>query len=505
MIVKVSFLFKTTFFALKIFHICSIGYSQSSIPRNHQILPLYRLFNDYKMDLINGNKKTNKKLHLILNTQLIYNNGHQNIDNNAEIFSRGRLTRFNSFRFSYSGDWYLLEFEPYQLESQGNLNSFDKNIDLGTYQINNNLLLNDNDIKKDFGLKQSQIILHYNGIGFGYGKISNWWGPGYHSSISLSTNAKSLETFSLGSFKDIELGNFSIGAKIIAMPYKSTNDIQLYFSGLNSSITYNSKPKITLGLNRTFISGQIANLNQNTNFKKKWTISDAAKLVIEPLFGSSKTNLDYTIPGTPGFDYWDEVLTGYFKISFPELHLNVYADIASDDNRSNFTDLRAHWDHTLGYTLGINKFSKMNGYIVFTGYELLSTKQSNTMNPVFFRGSPSQNNFYTYSYHDYFSYEGRRIGAHSGTSSDDSIFYLGIGNNKIYSLISYNKERHGVNSVTYPELKYEFRIATQYNISSNHVINITLESERINNYHYSNNEKSQSTIIWLGYNFKIEK
>ena len=45
------------------------------------------------------------------------------------------------------------------------------------------------------------------------------------------------------------------------------------------------------------------------------------------------------------------------------------------------------------------------------------------MNPVFFRGSPSQNNFYTYSYHDYFSYEGRRIGAHSGTSSDDLVSF----------------------------------------------------------------------------------
>ena len=469
-------------------------------------MPLYRLFNDYNNSFKSNNfKKSIKRLHLKFNSQLILNSGHPNIDNNAEIFSKGSFTRFNSLRFSYAGDWYLLELEPYQVESQKNFTSLEKNVDLGTYQINNNSLLNSNDIKKDFGLRQSQIVIHYNGIGFGYGKVSNWWGPGYHSSISLSTNAKSLETFSIGSFKDLKFGNFSIGAKIIAIPYKSSNDVQLYFSGLNSSITYNSKPKITFGINRTFISGQLATLSQDTNFKKKWTILDAAKLVLEPLFGSSKTSLDYTIPGTPGFDYWDEVLTGYFKISFPEILLNIYADIASDDNRSNFTDLRAHWDHTLGYTLGINKYTKINKYIIFTGYELLSTKQSNTMNPIFFRGSPSQNNFYTYAYHDYFSYEGRRIGAHSGSSSDDSIIYLGIGNDKIFSLISYNKERHGVNSMTFPELKYEFSIATQYRISSNHIINITLESEKVNNYNYSNNDNSRSNIIWFGYNFIIEK
>ena len=31
------------------------------------------------------------------------------------------------------------------------------------------------------------------------------------------------------------------------------------------------------------------------------------------LFGQSKSNLDYTQPGTPGFDIWDEILTGYIN------------------------------------------------------------------------------------------------------------------------------------------------------------------------------------------------
>ena len=39
---------------------------------------------------------------------------------------------------------------------------------------------------------------------------------------------------------------------------------------------------------------------------------------------------------------------------FPK-KINLYTEIASDDNRANFTDLRAHWDHTLGYLVGLNK------------------------------------------------------------------------------------------------------------------------------------------------------
>ena len=65
----------------------------------------------------------------------------------------------------------------------------------------------------DFGFKQSQIILHYRGIGIGYGRLSHWWGPGFHSSISLSTNAPSQETYTIGTFNDLQFGKFAFGSR----------------------------------------------------------------------------------------------------------------------------------------------------------------------------------------------------------------------------------------------------------------------------------------------------
>ena len=95
---------------------------------------------------------------------------------------------------------------------------------------------------------------------------------------------------------------------------------QLYYSGLNAHVTHSSNSAIiTLGLHRTYLSGNFSNLSATTNATDNWTFEDAVRLVIEPLFGQSKKNLSYTIPGTPGFDAWDEVLSGYINFNFPDL------------------------------------------------------------------------------------------------------------------------------------------------------------------------------------------
>ena len=222
----------------------------------------------------------------------------------------------------------------------------------------------------------------------------------------------------------------------------------------------------------------------NTNKSLKWTIFDAAKLVIEPLFGQSKSNQDYTVVGTQGFDLWDQVLSAFIKFNFLEEGLILFIDVASDDNRANFTDLRAHWDHTLAYQIGMNKnlkFKKNNAFIIS---EFTSTKGTNTFNGKFYRGNELSENFYTKTRYDYFSYEGRRMGAHSGTSSEDLYFLFGV-NMKTYSFfISYNSEIHGIKHMEYPELKSEIAFGYQKSFSNRISINMFFEYEEINNFEF---------------------
>ena len=428
------------------------------------------------------------------------NSGHANLDNNAEIYSPGVSSRLISARFIYTNPWLIIELEPYNMYYSKAFNSEPAN---GTFQMNNNHTTNNHNRKTDIGFRQSRFILHYKGAGIGYGRMSHWWGPGFHSALALSNNAPSQETYVLGTFKDIQIGQFSFGSQIITMPYESTTGAQLYFSGLKAHLSHHSKNAIvTLGLHRTYLSGDFGNLSSTTVSVDSWSLMDAARLVIEPLFGQSKRDLGYTQPGTPGFDAWDELLTGFVKISFPKSDLEVYADVASDDNRGNLTDLKAHWDHTLGYQLGFTKHSKLNRYNVFTGAEFLTTRVSNTFNPKFYRGGELPN-YYAKPIYDYFTYQGRRMGAHSGSSADDLIFMLGFYNDISTTLMSFNKERHGIKRMTYPELKTEYSLTYHRKITLHHTAFITIEYEHIKNFGFIQNNISVSKLIWLDYSFSI--
>jgi hypothetical protein len=197
------------------------------------------------------------------------------------------------------------------------------------------------------------------------------------------------------------------------------------------------------------------------------------------------------------------LLTGFVKLSFPKVGLIVYGDVASDDNRANLIDLMAHWDHTLGYQLGFTKNIKINKYDVLVGAEFLTTRVSNTFNSKFYRGDENSENYYAKTRYDYFTYQGRRMGAHSGSSSDDLIFILSIGHDKMSGYVSFNKERHGIKSMSHPELKTEYVMSFNRSISDNHSAFITLEYEKIKNFGFIQNNISVSKLVWLGYSFKI--
>ena len=243
-----------------------------------------------------------------------------------------------------------------------------------------------------------------------------------------------------GTFKDINLGKFSFGSEVIVMPYTSSFDQEIFFSGLKAHLSYISRSsKSKIGFHRTYLSGNFKNLSSSTISTNSWSIEDAVQLVFEPLFGQSKKNLSYTEPGTPGFDAWDEILTAYAEVDFFEQELRVYAEVSSDDNRANFTDLRAHWDHTLGYLYGFNKIIKLNQNKLILTAEYLSTKISNTFNPKFYRGDPNKDITIILKMHMIISHENRRIGAHSGASSDDLFLQLAMHRKINLQFLPYKK------------------------------------------------------------------
>ena len=357
--------------------------------------------------------------------------------------------------------------------------------------------------KEYIGVRQSTLMLHHFGLGIAYSNASQWWGPGMHSSIALSSNAPGVPHYSIGTYPEIKYNRLGMGFKVVLAEYENSVGTPIYFTGLSAHSTYYSNPTITIGFFRTYMSGNFSNLIDDTSLKTDWTLIDASKLLIEPLFGQSKSGLAYTTPGTPGFDKWDELLSAYVNITFPKELLKIYFELASDDNRGNYNDLRAHWDHTLGYIIGFRKYYKFRETKLFVGAELISTKISNTYNSKFWRGYPNKDNYYTREYYDYFSFKGRMMGAHSGASSDDQIITVGYNKGKGMLLVYINRERHGVKSMKHHERKSEFNIYYNYKINRNSTVFVNLEFEKIQNFSFNNGQDSASKFLWIGYSFSI--
>ena len=478
--------------------------SQSMISSNKFSMPIKLIMHrleSYSLDKRyekNESRLENPYFNISFQTDVAINSGHPNIDNNAEFYALGKYSRLFSYRVEYGNRWINLELEPYLLSQK---NRFNHDVPNHAFQFLNNhnqtMYINQNQM----GFKQSRIIIHYQGIGIGYGNMSHWWGPGFHNSIALSSNANSQKTFSLGTFKDIYFGNFSFFSNIIVMPYENIDGVPIFFSGLKTHISYHSKSVIiTLGLNRTYLSGDFQDyLSTNTRFIDEWTAIDAAKLVIEPLFGHSKKNKLYTVIGSPGYDLWDEILTGYMKLTFPKDRLELYLELASDDNRANYTDLIAHWDHTMAFLLGVNQYLRFGQKNMFFGLEYLKMFKSNTEK--FYRSYDYA--YYTRKQFDYFSYKSRMMGAHSGPSSDDIIIIFGVDNKNNMIFTTFNRESHGIKNVTYPEIKTEYSLTYQWKITQYHTAFITLEYEKIKNFRFHQNNFSISKLFWIGYSFSI--
>lgn len=463
----------------------------------------YRSINDSNFSSFNGIrpmlvKNNSKYFDISIISHAAINDGHPNIDNSSEFYALKGLNRMNTMRFVYGNKWLFFTLEPQIMHHQNLESSYTKSPDSFSYLNSRNI--NDRGGITKSGFRRSGLLLQYGGIGLGYTNMSNWWGPGLHSSISLTSNSSGFYSYIFGTFRDIQYKNIGFGFRMMVAEIGERDKMPFYLSGLVGWLNFHTEPHITLGLSRQYLSGGINNLSQETSLNRGWTIKDAANLIFEPLFSQDKNN-DYIIANTPGFDYWDQTLTGFIELTFKSPLLKLYFEISSDDNRGNFTDLKAHWDHSLGYLLGFRKYYKINNNKFVIGSEYLSTKNSNSFK--FRRVSIAQLNYYSKDIYNFSTYEGRRLGAHSGSDSDDFIIFAGIKFPKQSITLFFNIERHGIKSQIVPEFKKEIMFVFSYDLNNYHSIFINFEYETIDNYNFSTNYFSTSKLFWLGYSISF--
>ncbi len=422
-----------------------------------------------------------------------FNSGFTNLDNNGSIIAYPGNSTYLSFNYRLFNKFLYIKFNPTQELIRSNQIN---NLTRGNFQYLNDKYSSG---KNKISLGQSTFSLHVKNIAIGISSENMWVGPGFHSSLSMSNNAPGFEHYYIGTLRQIKFSNYGLNFRYMISERKN-QESTFFHTSLASSITIYNKPTITLGFNRVYLSGGIDQI--------MWSIEDASKIVFEPLFGSNKKNSsDYSdLYGVqPDYwDPWDQLLVGYINAHFPENNAHLYLEIGTDDSRANMIDLKAHWDHSIGYILGFKKYGIFDNESLFFGIEMMSNKTtSNTLNPKFYRGDWNGRNFYDRDIYLYSSYEGRRWGAHSGSDSDDKIVLFGYSKNSDVILATFNIERHGIVSQSFPEFKRECTFLIQKKLN-NILYSVFIEKEHVMNYNFEKRKKAEiSNILGFSINYSI--
>ncbi len=425
-----------------------------------------------------------------------YNSGHSNIENNSEFIARKYMNSYYNYSISLYSKYLYLKASPFL--KQNIINSSNSSKTIGTFSYLNDKIPESNIVQKNLHLRQSTFAFHFKDIGLGVSNESMWVGPGFHSSLSMSNNSSGFKYYFMGTLRQKKINNFGLDVKYFISERRNLNH-PFFHNSLTSSLTYYSLPSITLGFNRTYLSGGFPNIS--------WSIKDASLLIIEPLFGSDKdvSKSEIRNDDEPVYwDPWDQLLVGFVNLYFPLSKTHLYIEIGTDDHRANLSDLKAHWDHSIGYIMGMKKFGVFGNEFIFLGIEFMSNKTTaNTLKSDFFRGDSSVPNFYSDSQYLYSSFDGRRWAAHSGSDSDDKIIMIGFINEKQSILFSYNYERRGVVTKNFPEKKNEVVLRLNKRFKKI-ALSFYYENERIYNYNFQqNNNAKKSNVVGIGFDYRF--
>ena len=157
---------------------------------------------------------------------------------------------------------------------------------------------------------------------------------------------------------------------------------------------------------------------------------------------------------------FDQTLSGYASLIFPNKGLKLYVEIGQNDNRMHFADFLSQPDHSMATIIGVRNYgnSNMSKNFVF-GFEWTKLMISYTSRH---RGSSGSMAWYSRRLYDYSTYKGRRWTAHSGGDSDDWYIYAGYLSDNLMVIPALNYERHGIVTHRPAEVKFEFRLDTRY-------------------------------------------
>ena len=375
-------------------------------------------------------------------------------------------------------------------------------------KLNDNRPHGDKPLNKS-GIREAQIYLHYNGLGIGYSNANMWWGSGYHSNLGMTNNTTGFQHLMIGTIKEQRIKDFGINFRYIFADSLKYNTAKPFFTAITSSITYYSEPTITLGFSRSYLTGS----NRTSEII---TRKEAMLIPFESLYLEDKS-----------VDIWDQTLVGYLTLTFPKVGLVVFVEYGRNDHAWDKEDFIRQPDHTGASVIGLRKYGFFHNSHLVGGIEYVNLIKTKYWNDRISADWYDRWNF------DYWGYDGRHWGAHSGPDSDDFYVYFGYMSDKLTVIPSFNYERHGVidnkipereyeynppeypwlhiwaNRTFWPEVKLEYRLDIRYKYKG-FLFNFYYEREKIHNDQFREwadpaFKERKSNVFWLGVERRFDK
>ena len=455
-------------------------------------------------------------------TELFLNDNAPNLENTSDRWIGKGMSFFQGVQLAYTNKFLSLALEPFYFSNQNKDYSepwqdyfASKELELDQpWREPKFSKLNDNrphgnKPMNNSGIREAQIYLHYNGLGIGYSNANMWWGSGYHSSLNMTNNTTGFPHIMIGTIQEQRIRDFGINFRYIFADSLKYNRSQPFYTAIVSSVTYYSEPIITLGFSRSYLTGG--------NWTDEIITHQEAMLIpFEKIYLEDKS-----------VDIWDQTLVGYLTMTFPKVGLVVFVEYGRNDHAWDKEDFIRQPDHTGASVIGLRKYGFFSNTNLVGGIEYTNLMKTKYWNDRLSADWYDRVNF------DYWGYDGRHWGAHSGPDSDDFYVYFGYMSDKLTVIPSFNYERHGVidnkipereyeynppeypwlhiwaNRTFWPEVKLEYRLDVRYKYRG-FLFNFYYEREKIHNDQFREwadpaFEERKSNVFWFGIERRFDK
>lgn len=198
---------------------------------------------------------------------------------------------------------------------------------------------------------QSSARIHLKRVAIGISTANETWGPVAEQPFLLSSNAAGFFHAFLGTDRAVELGPLELSVRIIAgtldqSPYAArTANERRYISGAIAVLGFRSLPGLEIGGARLFQSA--------------WPDSGLSLGdVLTPLYKNPfKSRLVVTVGGD-GTEPDNQIASLFARWNVPGAGLELYGEMAREDNAYDLRDVLIEPDRDMAYSLGLQRVWK---------------------------------------------------------------------------------------------------------------------------------------------------